>query len=866
VLGDLEEAFLTRVDRAGRKAARRWYWGQALRSVAPVAGIWLRRRGAGAGSAVDLREVKQSRHSTWTQEWTMSGWVRQGMLAVRSLAKRPSFSILAIVTLGIGIGANTAIFSVLYGSILRPLPYADPDRLVYLSDGHPTFGGAGADETLPNLMDLREGSRLLESSAMFTYTSGNLFADEQPERVQVLVTSSELMSVLGMPPQRGRDLLPEDDVAGSERVALITDGLWRRRFGADPGIVGRTVIIDAAPVRIVGIAASDFSFPGSPELFMTLQHLGAQYGRGTRNYNAVGRLAPGAKVEALRAELQGIFDGLVEQYPEANGGGWYTWADPIDVFALGGNRGSLYLLGGGVVLVLLIACVNVVNLLLARAEGRQRETAVRLALGAGRASLIPHFVSEGLVLSVLGGAAGVAAAIGGTRLLVSLYGGTLARVDQIEVNGTVLAFSLGVSLLVGLGVGLVPLLRMQPQRMHELLKDGSRGSSLRTSRLGRALVITEVALALVLVAGAGLLINSMWRLQEVDLGLADMDRMMTFRVSLPSARYESGDAVMGFYDALARDLSRIPGVEAVGFVNRLPLLGGWNTHVGVLGDPEREADFVSFRAVTEGYFDALGVHLAAGRWLDASDFADGTPNVLVNETLARRLFSGEDPVGQHLGWSDRDMTIVGVVADVRGAGPTRPTPPAFYHPFRSYGRNLGASAIVRTSGDPEALIPHIRQAVAHLDPQLPIFEIRTMRQVELLGLGTRHFAMSLFGVFAAMALLLGAIGIYGVMSFSVAQRSRDLGVRLALGAGRASVMGMVLREGLRLVGLGVAIGLVMALASARLLGSLLFEVSAVDPTTYAAVAAVLTVVGLGAMYIPARRATRVDPITSIRNE
>jgi predicted permease len=531
------------------------------------------------------------------------------------------------------------------------------------------------------------------------------------------------------------------------------------------------------------------------------------------------------------------------------------------------NQQSLYLLGGAVLLVLLIACVNVANLLLVRAEVRQRELAVRFALGAGRAGLVPHFLSEGLVLSALGGAAGVIPAIWGTNVLVSLYGGSLARAEQIEVNGSVLAFSFAVSLLVGLAVGLVPLVRAQPQRLHNSLKDGARGSSLRSSRLGRSLVITEVALAVVIVAGAGLLMNTMWRLQEVDLGLADVDQMMTFQLALPEAKYQEGEQVVGFFDALARDLESIPGVEAVGFVNRLPLLGGYNTHMSVWGESERESNFVSYRPVTSGYFDAVGVRLVSGRWLDATEFADPTGSVLINETLARQLFAGEDPVGQRIGeWSDGGMLVVGVVGDGMGGGPSRPAPPAFYFPFGLFGGERAAAAIVRTAGDPQALIPNLRLAVERLDLQLPVYGIRTMKEVAQQRMGTRRFAMSLFGVFAGLALLLGAVGIYGVMSYSVAQRSRELGVRLALGAGRGSVMRMVLWEGAGLVAPGIVIGLVLALAAGRLLDSLLYEVSAVDPLTYVAVAFVLTVVALGATYGPALRATRLDPLTSIRND
>jgi putative ABC transport system permease protein len=462
---------------------------------------------------------------------------------------------------------------------------------------------------------------------------------------------------------------------------------------------------------------------------------------------------------------------------------------------------------------------------------------------------------------------GVAAAFGGVDLLVGLYGGTLSRAEGIELNGVVLAFSLTLSVLVGLAMGIAPTLRATPSRVSHALRDGTRGSSLRGSGLGRALVVIQVALALVLVVGAGLLTKSMWRLQEIDLGLVDIDHMLTFQLTLPEAKYETGQPVVGFYETLATNLESLPGIEGVGFVNRLPLLGGFNARLSVWGEPERTLDFVSMRPVTRGYFDALGMRLVSGRLPTEGEYTDGTPVAVVNETLARRLFAGEDPVGRGItDWVEGGLPIVGVVGDVRGAGPTRPAPPALYFPFAAFGGVQAASGIVKTTGEPGPFAARIREAVRTMDPAIPAYRIRTMRELVLERFGNRRFARSLFGVFAGLALLLGSVGIYGVMSYSVAQRSRELGVRMALGAGRSKVMRMVLREGIGLVGPGVAIGLVLSLGAARLLGDLLFEVSAVDPGTYLVVALVLVVVAVGATLGPALRATGTDPLRSMRTE
>lgn len=820
-------------------------------------------RDALIGAARAHRDDRQGRTKV-----TTDSWIREMKLAARTLARQPGFALLAIGTLGLGIGANTAIFSVIEGTLLRPLPYPESDRLVWLSDGRPDLAPSGLDQSIPNLMDLKTGSKLLESMAPYTYRSVNMATEERPERVLALVATSDLLNVLDTPPFLGRGLLPEDDVDGAPRVAVLTYASWQSRFGSDRDIVGRTVTVDAAPVEIVGVTQPGFVFRRDPELIIPLQHIGADIPRGWRNFHAVGRMAPGADLPRLRTELQGIFSGLVEAYPGPNKD-WHTWADPLKTFIVGPNAGSLLLFGGAVGLVLLIACVNVANLLIVRADARRRDFAVRCALGADRGALIPHFLGEALVLSLLGGALGLLLAWLGVDALLALFGGSLTRARDIEVNGVALGFGLATSLVVGVLVGLVPLLRTRTSYLHEHLKDGARGASVQGNRLGRSLVIAEVALAVIIASGAGLLTNSVWNLQRVDLGVREADRVMTFQISLPEAAYSDAESIQAFWSDLMVRLDRVPGVEAAGLTNRIPLLGGTTiTNVYAYGDEERAARFVSMRSVTPDYPAAAGVPLVAGRWLDAAELADTLMrSVVINETLAHQLFAGEDAVGRIIDphWNEGGFQVVGVIGDMAGGSATRPAPPAFYYSWSAYPER-DRSALVRTAGDPWATLPAMRQVVEGLDPQLAIFQIRTLEDIAEARIDNFRAAMSLFGIFSGLALLLGAVGIYGVMSFSVSQRKRELGVRLALGASRTSVLWMVMRQGAGLTAPGVLLGLGLSLASARVLGGLLYEVSPLDVRVYVAVAGLLGLVSLAATYLPAHRATRVDPMTGIRSE
>ncbi len=797
------------------------------------------------------------------------GWAREVRRAVRSLSRQRGFALIAILTLALGIGANTAIFSVIDGALLRPLPYDQPDRIVYLSDGHEDFGGSGVDQSIPNLLDLRERSRLLESVAIFGMRSANLATEDRPERVRVLQVTHEMLGILGVAPARGRDLLPEDDISGSPAVAILTDATWRARFGADPDIVGQVTTMNSAPLEIIGVLPPDFSFLGAPDAVVPLGHIGKEYSRGTRGYSGVGRLSAGAQIPALRDELQSIFAGLVEAYPEPNTG-WYTWADPIRDVAIPAGGQSLFLFAGAVGLVLLIACVNVANLLIVRAESRQREFALRYSLGASRTDLLPLFLSEGLVLSVLGGATGIVTAGFGLESLVAFFGNSIPRGDQIHLSANTLAVGVGVSLLVGLLVGVIPLLRTRSENFVERLKDGTRGSSGRGSRLGGALVMTEVALAVVLVSSAALLAKSVWRIQDIELGIVDPDRVLTFQMTLPEAKYSESTDIRNLREGLLRDLQRLPGVESAALVNRLPLMGGYNTtNFPTVADPDRAARFVSIRSVTPDYFETLGVPLLAGRWLTSAEFEDeDMSTILVNQTLATQLFADQSPLGEMVapGWAEGGLRIVGVVGDIMGRGPTSPPPPAFFYPASQGNTGQFSVMIKARTRDPYEVLPDVRRTISTLDAEVPMYQIRTIDEIAEGRLGTRRVAMSLFGGFATLALLLGAVGIYGVMSYSVSQRSQELGVRLALGASRRSVFALVLGHGARITLPGVVMGVLVALASARVLSGLLYEVSTLDPVTYVSVAGILVIVSILATYLPAHRATRADPLVSMRSD
>lgn len=867
--------YQVRRQRDGAAAADRWYGRQ-------VRGFVLRGLKVTAFPGDDRFLISEG---TGVMERCVR-WSRNISLAARSLARRPTFAVLAVGTLALGIGSTTAVFSVIYGSLYSPLPFADEDRLVWLSDGHDDFGGAGANQSVPNFLDLQSESSLLSASAVFKVRSANLATAEQPERVSVLSATSDFLTVLGVRPQLGRDLRSEDDLYGAGAVALLTDELWRGRFGSDVSVLGRTTSLNGRTVEIVGVLPKGFYFPGQPQVLMPLEHVGAPLARGNRGHYSIGRLATGADVTSLRSELREISDRLAQTYPEANEG-FFAWADPLTDYVGGRNRGALLLLGGAVGLLLLMTCANVANLVLVRAEGRSHEVAVRYSLGATPGDLFPLYLTEGALLALLGAGVGLVLAEGVLRVLKSAYASTLPRPDQVVLNPTVILFALGVALIVGLVLALTPIRRSQRENLASRIRVGRHGASRGEELLRRGLVVAEVALAVLLVSSAALLTKSVGELQGLDLGIEKEEQILTFRVSLPAARYNEPGVMERFYEDVLTEAERLPGVVAAGFVNRLPLLGGDNVSVAANDEPDREVSFVSHRMITPGYFEALGTRLVKGRWLDPSVFSGGEPSIIINETLARELFPGREPVGLRMadpfvrpgdsGWRAGGYEVSGVIRDIAAGRPGSQPPPAFYIPFQSLlrllelyplpvGGQLEMSAVVLTDGEPYALAPDLRSVIAQADPSIPIFEVRTLHDIALSRLGSRRLAMSLLGAFAGLALLLGATGVYGVMAYAVAQRNRELGVRLALGARRRAVLAIVLRDGLRLAIPGLAVGVVLAVGAGALLESLLFGVGSRDPVTLIGVVGVLGLTSVLAALWPAYRATRIDPLVSLKGE
>lgn len=799
----------------------------------------------------------------------VEGWVREMRFALRALAKRPGFVAATVGTLALGIGGSTAIFSVIHGAVLRPLPFHEPDRLVFLSESWKDQAVPGGSSMNPaNFADLQASVRSIEGMTPYTFWSANLTGGDRPQRVQGLQVGHEFFSTLGVRPVIGRDFSLEEGSVGGPDVALVTHELWRDLFGGDPGLVGRDVVLNSTPYTVIGVLPEGTEFPGSPRIYVPLHFAGAEHSRGGRDLNGVGRLVPGATLETARQDMMAAYAPLEEAYPQNDN--WTAWADPLhDLAVRPAQRRSLELLGWAVGLVLLIACLNVANLLLVRAETRQRELAVRVALGAGKGRLIPHFLSEGLVLGVIGGGLGVVVGYAALEAIKSGFSRMLPRADEIGLDTTTLLFALGVSLLSGLVVGLVPAVRTRALDLQADLRDGARGVSGAGSRLRQSLVVGEIGLAVVVLAVAGLLGNSFYRVARIDTGLRDPEQVLVAQVALGDEYEDSASRARFFQELMAR-VEGLPGVTSAGLTSRLPLFGGSNfTSVPVVGDPERAARFVEWRMVTPGFFDAVGVRLEEGRMMDASDAAlDTLRTVVITRELARQLFADESPLGRRIDLfgDEVGMEVVGVVSDLRDLGHERPVPPGVYAAAGNAVAPAFAYLLVRSATDPLQLVPRLRELVQELDPGLPVFGTRTLDDVVRQRLGGRMFAVSLLAIFAAAALLLGSIGIYGVMSYAVSQRTREMGVRLALGAKGVDVVRLVVRHGVRLTVLGLALGLAGAWLSTRWISSQLFGVEATDPLTYVGVAVLLGGVSLLASWLPARRAARTDPLEALRAE
>jgi putative ABC transport system permease protein len=791
----------------------------------------------------------------------------------RVLLRQPTFTLVAVVTLALGVGANTAIFSVINAVLLRPLPFPEPERLVNLSETYRPAGESAV--SVPNLRDWQQQSTAFEGLAAFLPATFNFQAGDIPQRLTGLRVGANYFDVLGIEPQLGRTFLKGEDEAGGDRVVILSDAFWRNSFGADPGVVNQTVPLNGRNYTVVGVMPPELSALARAQLWAPLVFgEGERAARNSRDYLVVGRLKRGVTPEQAGEQLSAIAARLERQYPDSMAGRGVRLRG-YGEGVVGDVRQPLLMLMGAVAFVLLIACTNVANLLLARAAGRYRETAVRIALGAGRRRLVRQFLAEGVLLSVAGGAAGVATAWLGLGLLGKLAFAFLPRASEIRLDLRVLGLTLLVSLLTGVVFGLAPAAQALQTDVQDALKDGGKGSAegFGGNWMRSALVVTQVAAAFVLLVGAGLLIKSFARLRAVEHGLRP-EHVLTAKLSLPAERYPDGDALRRFQRQVLERVAALPGVEAAGLTTHLSVEQyGTNGYVAVEGKTyaPTEEPVVEFRVVSPDYFRALGVAVVRGRTFDARDTKDTPLGVVVNETMARAVWPGEDPVGKRV--SGRPIRpdwvpVIGVVADVKNMGLTQPPAPEFYFNYAQGGEEAlrDVTLAVRSRLDAGSLAAAVRREVRSVDPGQPLFDVRPMQAVLDATVSDRRLNMTLLGVLAALSLALAAVGIYGVMSYTVARHTREIGIRVALGAQQTDIHRLVLGRGAALALAGVALGLASALGLTRLMSGLLFGVSATDPATFGGIAALLFAVALVACYVPARRAVKVDPLVALRYE
>jgi putative ABC transport system permease protein len=790
--------------------------------------------------------------------------IRDVRFALRFLRKEPAFTAVAVLTLALGIGANSAIFSVVNALLLRPLPMKEPARLVLVRDVQAVAGQTPA--SYPEYLDWKARGSAFQELGTYFNTTFPLTGAGEPEQLRAMRMSTSMLSMLGLSPPLGRDFRPEEEQPESERVAMISRSLWHRRFGGSPEVIGRKILLGGDPFSIVGILPDAFPFGNHPDVAIPLRVKTDWAVRGLHFMTVVGRLRAGPDLTQARAELEGVAKTLQGEGVTKHG----IAITPLQDLFVADTRPVLLILFEAVGLVLLIACANIANLLLARGAGRRKEIAIRTAVGASRARLMRQFLTESVLLASLGGCLGLGIAAWGVDLLVA-SAPSLPRLDEVRIDGWVLGFTALVSLLTGLLFGLAPALQAGSIDQNDSLKEGGRaGGGAPRQRLRALLVVGEVAISLVLLIGAGLLVRSFLRVTGDDRGF-EGSRVLTATLALPFAPYPDAARQTAFYAQLLERVSALPGVEAAGVTSHLPL-GGDNTNSGLLIEgrtfPDNDPPFADDRLVSPGYFKAMGIPILKGRGFTERDDATAPRVALINETLARKFFPGEDPIGKRIdmnwkseGWQE----VIGVVGDVRHDGLDLPLFPTVYVPYRQ-AIDGGMTLVVRAQNDPLQLAGAVRAQVRALDPNQPISSLRTMDEVTSESVGPRRFSTTLFGAFAALALFLAALGIYGVIAYSVTQRTHEIGIRMALGARRRDVLRLVIGHGLRPVGLGVLAGLLAALPLTRLLSGLLFGVGATDPWTFAGIPLLLSGVGLLACYFPARRAARLDPLTALRHE
>jgi predicted permease len=815
------------------------------------------------------------------QSRLLSGFGSDLKFAARALRRNPVFAAIAVLTLALGIGANTAIFSVLYAVLLRPLPWAEPDRAVMIWSKWTAFDKTWVASGEVN--DYRRRSQTLASVGAWSDGQINLTGDGEPERVAYAEVTANLFDTLGVGPAAGRTFTEREDVPNGPALVVLGHGLWTRRYGADPTVIGRRILLNGQPFEVVGIMPAgfvlptDFENPQPTQLWTPLRLDPADTDHGSHGYYAAGRLKPGFTVRQAAEELSGIAAAMTRE-------GLYPVQMQFDTVVLslkeevvGSVRPAILLLLGAVGFLLLIACANVANLLFARAEARQREIAVRSALGASPGRVVRQLLSESLLLSGVAALCGVLLAYVAVRFVAWWDPANIPRVADAALDARALGFTAVVAVITSLIFGLAPAIRAIRVDLTNTLKDGQTTSGGgERQRFRNALVVVEMALAVVLLVGAGLMIRSLWSLQRIDLGL-NPSGVLTMRLSLPQGGYERPEEVVAFYARLVERVRTLPGVQAAGMIRSLPL-GSTIGDSGVMVDgyvpPPGTNAKGDWEIATDGYIEAMGERILRGRSFTAADRTDTQLVALINEEMARRYWPGRDALGGRfrLGGPNRPwITVIGIVADVKHNGLTGVVKEKFYIPHTQWHVSRDnairtMSLVIRTTREPSTLVGAVRREIGTLDPSLPVADVRTMEDVVGASLSTPRFTGILMMVFAALAIMLSAIGIYGVLSYLVSRRTREIGIRVAIGAGRAQVVQMIMRQALAMTLLGIGIGLAGALWAARLMAPMLHGVTAEDPLTFAAVAALLACVAISASLVPALRATRVDPILALKAE
>ena len=804
----------------------------------------------------------------------LDGLTQDVSFALRTLRRAPAFTIIAALTLAIGIGANTAIFSVVRGILLRPLPFPDPSRLVMVRS---TYGGTISVNSPANVADLRALNHSFTSMAVIDGRSAVLTGSGDPEQIAGYVVGGDFFRILGVKAIQGTTAFaPEDTAWQGTKSVLVNETLWRNRFGSNPALVGSMLTLDNERYKVIGIVPTKSAWPTKAMLWFPFTYDPAELekSRGAVYLETVARLKPGATLESASADVKGIASRLAQQYPEMDAH-LGAVVIPMHEYLTGKLRLPLLVLLGGVAFVLLIACANVANLLLVRGVAREGELALRTALGAGRSRLVRQLVTESLVLSLVGGAIGLLLAIAGTKLLLASAPKNIPRLDAIHVDGAVLAFTLAITFLTGVLFGLMPARQMlNPDISSTLRENGRGGQRAGKHRARRVLVVAEVALSVMLLAGAGLLIRSFTRLMNVDPGFRT-DHLLSFALSLPEAKYKEPERQASFINAVMERVHALPGVQSAGAGQGLPLTGyGFSLTFSVAGRPPlrpSEEPDAELRVVTPDYLTTLGIRITRGRGFSKLDDAGAPRVLLITEEAARKFFPNEDPLGKHiiLGWT-RDSVklegdIVGVTSDVKQSSLAVATRPQMWIPFAQWPVGV-MTVVIHSTREPQSVIADARQAIRELDPDLAIAHVMTLDDVVAESVSQPRFYMTLLSAFAVVAIVLASIGIYGVIAYLVGQRSREIGIRIALGASPSRVMRMVVSEGVAMVAVGIGIGVVGAVALTQLMRALLFNTKSTDPMTYLLVTLVLAAVAMLASSVPALRAANVDPALAMRAE